>query len=81
MRRIRCFKSKRILEELLMTRFATEPTCSGITSVVVKRLSRTDLNTPNWTATYFRHGGLTPAALLAADEITHRASTEFDLDE
>jgi hypothetical protein len=81
MRRIRCFKSKRILEELLMTRFATEPTCSGITSVVVKRLSRTDLNAPNWAATYFHHGGLALAISMAADEIARRASTEFDLDE
>jgi hypothetical protein len=81
MRRIKPFKSKRVLEDLLMRRFATESTCSGITKVVVKRLERPNLDAPNWQASYFRHGGFTPAALMAADEIARVASTEFDLDE
>jgi hypothetical protein len=81
MRRIRPFKSKRALEELLTTRFATNPTCSAITAVVVKRLPRPNLDAPNWQASYFRHGGLTAASLLAADEFARQASAEFDLEE
>jgi hypothetical protein len=81
MRRIRPFKSKRVLEELLLQRFALEPVCCGITTVVVKRLPRSNQDAPNWHASYFRHGGLDPAAISAADAIAGKASVEFDLDE
>jgi hypothetical protein len=81
MRRIRPIKSKRLLEELLMNRLSADSVCVGITGVVVKWLPRSGPDVPNWQASYFRHGGLDPAALSAAKEIGYRASTEFDLEE
>jgi hypothetical protein len=81
MRRIRPIKTEQALEELLMQRLAADPVCANVSSVVIKRLARSGRDVPNWDATYFRHGGLTLAAVSAAQKISLEASAVFDLEE
>jgi hypothetical protein len=82
MRRVRPAKTKGALEELLMGRLRADPVCAGISTVFVNWLPRSGPEGRNWYSSLFRQGGgLSVAALAAAEKISRQASAEFDLEE